>query len=258
MRLTLRRRVAGSRPSVSHHRSATRVELAVAIGADVRGVPAVGVLGGDAQRALLTGAADPDREPLLDRVGQAGGVDGAEVLTLVGRAVLGQEAADQRERLLELVEAPADRREVVPEGLGLLVVPPAPRPSSKRPPEMWSSVVAAFASRPGVPVQDAEDQAADPGPAGVGRQCAERAQRLEVVDRAARGRSLVEVVPHRDPVDPGVVETPPQAPQLGHRRGLLPHVHTQRDGHRCEFLAAHPDGGGRPPWGERRRVLGRI
>src|SRR3546814_18124304 len=113
-----------------------RVELTEARGANAGGVPAVGVLRVDEQRAILAGAADPDREALLHRGGQAGCLDRAVVLPIVGGAVLGEEAPDQRERLLEPVEALAERREFVAVGLGLGLVP---RAEESRVGEGWGS-----------------------------------------------------------------------------------------------------------------------
>ena len=164
------------------------VELAVAIGADVGGVPAVGVLGGDAQRALLPRAADPDRQPVLHRGGQARRVDRAEVLALVRGAVLGEEAADQRERLLELVEAAADRREVVAEGLGLGLVPPRAEA------ELEAAAGDVVERRRGlreqarVPVEDAEHEAAECGP-GWCRRPARRACSAPRSGRSCRRRA---------------------------------------------------------------------
>src|SRR5262245_8500597 len=50
------------------------------VGSDVGAVPAVGVAGGRAERALLAAAADPDRNAGLKWLGIVGGIRHAEVL----------------------------------------------------------------------------------------------------------------------------------------------------------------------------------
>jgi hypothetical protein len=59
-------------------------------------------------------------------------------------------------------------------------------------------------------------------------QRAERGDRLEVRCGAAGRRCLVEVIPHRDPVD-RAVEPLPQRDQFGHRGVLLADVDTERE-----------------------------
>src|SRR2546425_7841303 len=56
------------------------------LGTDVGAVPAVGVLGGGAQRALLPAPADPDGDARLQRLGIVGRVDHPEVLALEAHA----------------------------------------------------------------------------------------------------------------------------------------------------------------------------
>jgi hypothetical protein len=86
---------------------------------------------------------------LLHALGLVASVDELVVLALEGRRLLAEQADEDVARLLEAVAPLAGRTEPDPIGPGLLLIPPAPMPSSRRPPEMMSSVDAMFARTAG-------------------------------------------------------------------------------------------------------------
>ncbi len=91
-------------------------------------VPRVGVLGGDAQRALLAAAADPDRQFGLHGLRVAPRLGQREVLTLEVRHFLAQEQPDALHRFFEDVEPLAGRRERDAVGLVLVERPAGTEP----------------------------------------------------------------------------------------------------------------------------------
>ena len=98
-----RRRVAARVVAVPLEHAATLRR--VVLGRDERHVPAVGVPGRDAQRHLLAAAADPERQARLHRLGLALRVGQREVLAVEAGDVLGEQAADALDRLLDLAQA---------------------------------------------------------------------------------------------------------------------------------------------------------
>ena len=149
MRFTLRRKVAGSRPSDSHHRSATALSSAYRSGgmyaafhpsawrAAIRNVRFSPVPPIQIGRRACTGAGRQD----------ASTVRKCSPLWVVRSSV-------SRLRISGSASSSWSRRRPTggksyPNASASGSCHPAPRPSSNRPPEMWSSVVAALASRPG-------------------------------------------------------------------------------------------------------------
>src|SRR6476646_1469612 len=87
-------------------------------------VPVLGILRGDAQRALLTAAADADRRVRLLRAFRlVAGVLELIELAVEGRRVLAQQAGEHLAGFLEAIEALLDAAELDAVGSGFLLVP---------------------------------------------------------------------------------------------------------------------------------------
>jgi hypothetical protein len=130
--------------------------------------------------------------------------------------------------LAEHVETHVDVVEVVAVGAELRLVPAGAEPGFEPSAGDVVDGDAGLRQQRRVAVGHAEHQAPDAGPFGDRRERAERGDGLEVRRGPAGRRCLVEVVPHRDPVD-RPVESGPQRHQLGHRGVLLADVHTERE-----------------------------
>ena len=110
------------------------------------------------------------------------------------------------ERLLEHLEALAERREREPEARDSSSFQAAPIPSQARPPDRTSSVVAAFTHSAGVAVVDATDHQAEPGALRLGGHEAERRPALEHrLLGPADAPDLEEMVHHPDRIEADVV-----------------------------------------------------
>ena len=93
-----------------------------------RHVPAVGVARRDAQRAALATAADPDREPRLQRAWLVARLAEGEPAALERGDLVVEQAADACRALLELVHARTDARKVDPIGVVLDLGPAGSEP----------------------------------------------------------------------------------------------------------------------------------
>src|SRR5690348_2334707 len=126
-------------------------------------VPVLGVLGGDAQSALLAAAPDADRRvgPLWTLRLVTGVLELIE-LAVEGRRILAQQAGKHLARFLEAVEALLEAPEFDAVGAGLLLVP------ARADPELESAVRDVIQRRShigedrGVTVVDAGDERAEP------------------------------------------------------------------------------------------------
>ena len=113
-------------------------------------------------------------------------------------------------RLVEHVESCVGAWEVVAERLGLPAVPAGAESELEPAARDVVDRDRRLGQESGVAVADVEDETPDSGVGGVGGEGGSRGDRLVVGERAARRWRLVEVVPHRDPVEAGVVEASPQ------------------------------------------------
>ena len=161
--------VAGSRPTASH--AATNAWRLARRRVDVAPrVPLVGVAGGEAQHPRA-GGADQDRQWRLDRlrVGRRVGdrVDRpVERGPLLGRAVTAMIWIASLEALDALARAARARCR---SAWCSLICQPAPSPSTIRPFEMWSTVVARLASTRRVVDRRRRHQRAEADPLGDAR-----------------------------------------------------------------------------------------
>jgi hypothetical protein len=196
------------------------------LGPDVGGVPAIGVLRGGPQGALLPAAADPDRDARLERLRVVRRVGHREVLALKVRAALlgiEQHAHDLR-ILFQHVLARADRRERIAERLRFDTVPAGAQPAVHAAAGEVVDRGERLREQAGVPVHDAVHPAAEADVLRVHRRRGERGDRLVAVHvAAARGR-LLEVVGHREPVEAFRVGELPQLAHLVERPAHVPDV----------------------------------
>ena len=222
IRLTVRRIVAGSRPNARQWSSSTPIKCRIGprirmpCSSRRRGGPRSGAC--DARRchpprsAAETGAAPGRHEAFSARKYRPRWVVRGSVRRL---RMSGTASSSMSSR----VPAPGKS---IPVRFGLPLVPAGAEPQLESAAGDVVDGRGHLGQQTGIAVGDAEHQAAEPGLPGIGGQGAEGRHGLEVIDRPARGRGLVQVVPDRDPVHARVVEPPPQRPQIGHGRFCWP------------------------------------
>ena len=100
----------------------------------------------------MRGPAVPTSSGSRDWIGLGSAVRIGDRVDVAGerRAILGREGADDLDRLLEALHPAAGRLELDAVRRCSLICQPAPRPSTTRPFDMWSIVVARLASTRGV------------------------------------------------------------------------------------------------------------
>ena len=115
-------------------------------------LPDVGVAGDDAQALLLAGRADDERDAGLDRPRRV-----ARAVEAIARRLDGSRSRPSSsprtivQRFVEPVEPLADAAaRIHPVGVTSSSRLPAPSPSTRRPPLMWSTVAAILATTPGL------------------------------------------------------------------------------------------------------------
>ena len=143
--------VAGSRPASSHARSHTARRSAHSAGRGVDGVVLVGELRRHARGAGLRASADDERRVrALHRLRQD--IDGGEAVVLAVEARTARRPRRRARPRAAPRASPCARRAAgtaKPKAVCSASCQPAPRPSSTRPPEMWSIAVTVLASTDG-------------------------------------------------------------------------------------------------------------
>ncbi len=213
-------------PTVEH-----AVQAAELLRRDVGGVPAVGVPGNEAQRALLADAADPDRQTPLHRPRQTRRIVNVKVFAVKGGSLLGEHAADDSGRFVEHVETRFEFRKFVAVRLRFPEVPTRADAEFEAAAADVIERGRRFCEHRRIAIADVEDETAEAGVLGFSGERAERCQRFEVRLCATRGRRFVEMIPGGDPVETRAIEFAPQRAHLVHRHVLLPDVGTQRQCH---------------------------
>jgi hypothetical protein len=154
----------------------------------------LGILRGDAQRALLTATADADRRmrPLRPLRLVAGVVELIEP-AVEARRVVAQQAGENRARLLEAVEALLDGAELDSIGAGFLLIPAGPDAELEASPRDDVQRGGHIRQHRGVTVVNAGYQRAQPQPRGGLRQGRQRGPSLQAWSRRI-GEDRIEVI----------------------------------------------------------------
>ena len=200
-------------------------------GVDIRGVPAVGILGRGADGALLPLPADPDGQALLERLGIAPRVVELEVVALEVGDGLVEERAENLHRLLEMILADPDALEGNAEALVLVLVPARPDPEIAAAVGEMIDGAHGLGEHPGVAVVDADDERPYPHVLGVEGDGGHGADRLEAIAVAVSIGRLLEVVGGGEPVEALGVGEAPEPAHLVHGTAHVAQVHTERHGH---------------------------
>ena len=218
-------------------------------------VPSVGPRRGDAQCAPLAPAADPQRHGCLQGGRQASGPSQRHVPALEGDLALVVEQGPQRlGRLVECVHPVAHAGEGDPEGLVFRSGPARTQPRLAAPVREMVDGGHGLGQNGHIAVPDAIHEVAAPDPlgyqskSGMGRDGLVAAGNVRELSQRVRHRALGghQMVPHRDPVEPGVLRPAPQRHQVRHRRVLKPRVDANPERRWLLGVAAHivTDGNG--------------
>ena len=169
----------------------------------------VGVPGDQSQRALLAGAADEDRNALLQWARVTGRLLNHDRPPLEARGARPPHQRQELKRVLEPVGALAERRELPPVQPVLALEPGRPEPAHRAPTGHDVEGRDHFRQVSDVPVGDPGDERAQPDPLGHAGEVAERRVALEhVLPLAPHLRDLDEVVHHPEAREAGLLGRP--------------------------------------------------
>jgi hypothetical protein len=141
--------------------------------------------------------------------------------------VSGEHGADDLRGLFELILTHPDAREGYAVLAVFLLVPARSQTGFQTAVADVIDCGESLGQHRGMAVTDAKHQAADQHAAGVHRHQRKGRDRFEARAAAVNGGSLIEVIPDRQPVEPGPVDKPPHAPQFLQRAILLSGVDTE-------------------------------
>ncbi|GBD19161.1 hypothetical protein HRbin27_01665 [bacterium HR27] len=202
--------------------------LAKARRIDVRDVPAVGVTCRDASGAPLASSTDPERQAVLHRLRQDARLTELDPPSVERDRVLLEETTQGLDTLFELIQPLAVGKERIPESAVFRLVPASTQTDLETATAQVVDGDDRLGQQPDVAELHGEHHATKADALCLTGDRREEGHGLEVRN-AIRGAG-VEMIPHREPIEPLFIGEPPQAAQFLDGRVLRADVNPEPHG----------------------------